>query len=189
MNNTLATHMIHVVRTIMALAFLSSLQGCMYYYKVQTVRPVTEKKMKEYDSLNKYLILHQGDSATHLSNLWVDGNTLSGNLSVLPENRLKYKTTDTTKGNRYRNTSKHDETFVLKEVHLYITDSLVPNVFSGDRIRLEYSKIDKAEIYKKDKGRTAVSWIIPAASPFILVGILLGIIAISGGPGQVSMGM
>jgi hypothetical protein len=173
----------------MVVAFLSSLQGCMYYYKVQTVRPVTAITVREYDSLNKYLILHQGDSAMHISNLWIEENTLSGNLSVVPGNRLKYKNTDTTKGNRYRNTNAHNETYVLKEVHLYVVDSLVPNLFSSDRIRLDYSKIDKAEVYKKDKGRTAVSWALPIASPFVLVGVILGIIAISGGPGQVSMGM
>ncbi|MEI6436562.1 MAG: hypothetical protein WCP32_17180 [Bacteroidota bacterium] len=92
-----------VVRIAIALLFAISFQGCKYYYKVQTVTMVTTHEVKKFDSLNKYIILHQRDKAWHFSKPVISNNTLYGELSVLPYNRYKFLTTKPTGGNRYIN--------------------------------------------------------------------------------------
>ncbi len=166
------------VAIFLALIFLGLLPGCRFYFKVQTVKKVSYKEIKKYYTLNKYFILHQGDSAWNLSFPRVTDSIISGNLVVLPDYHWKFKTTKTHGGNRYKNTRKHDESFVLSEVHLYLQDSIFPKINSGDSIKLAYSTIGKAEVYKKAKGRTTASWLIPAlGGPILAVGILAIVIA------------
>ena len=145
------------------------LQGCHFYYKVQTVKPVVADSFKQYDSLNKYLILHQRDSTWHLSNCEITGDILTGKLEALPYYRLDYLTTDPCKYNRYKYENRIN---VLNQVHFYIQDSTLPEFHTGNDIRIPLSSLQKAEVYQKAKGKTAVSWIWPI-SPFILFGSLL----------------
>jgi hypothetical protein len=167
------------VSFLLALFLIGSLQGCMYFYKIQTVKNVTPKEIKKYDSLNKYLIVHQGDSAWHLSKPVIAGSTFSGDLSVLSLNRLKYQTTKEKGGNRYKNTGKNDESHVLYEVHLYLNDTLVPKLYPGDNIQIAFSAIDKAVVYQKAKGRTIASWLVPAIGvPILGVAIFIIIMTI-----------
>jgi len=178
MKNYFLTRTRKVVFTFLVLIFLGFLQGCMFYYKVQTVNKVTPQEIKKYDSLNKYLILHQGDSAWHLYKPGITNNMLSGELFVLPDYRLKFQTTDPKGGNRYKNTRGNDESCVLDEVHLYVYDSLVTKLHSGENIQIAFSAIKKAEVYKKAKGRTTVSWLVPAiVIPLMTVGLVAGIVA------------
>ena len=145
-----------------ALLLLCSLQGCMFYYKVQAVSKVTQQEVKKYDSLNKYIIIHQKDKAWHLSQPLISDNTLYGKLSVLPENHYKFLTTKPKGGNRYVKNKKPYESCVLEEVHLYLSDSVVPEKYDSGNIKIAFSKIQKAEIYVKAKGRTTASWLVPA---------------------------
>jgi hypothetical protein len=182
MKKHLLTSMKNAGYTLLALIFLCSFQGCRYYYKVQTVNRVTPHDIKKFDSLNKYLILHQGDSAWHLSEPGIADNTLSGNLSVLPKNHLKYKTTKTHGGNRYIKRKAPYEGCVIGEVHLYLQDSVSPKISPGDSIRIALSNIGRAEVYKKAKGRTTASWLIPAFGvPALGVAVVAIIIVASGG--------
>ncbi|MEI7982087.1 MAG: hypothetical protein WCI71_10570 [Bacteroidota bacterium] len=156
--------------------FISSLQGCMFYYKVQTINTVTSQDMKKYDSLNKYFILHQKDSAWHISKLKITDNALSGDLSLLPENRWKFLTTKPKGGNRYIKNKKPYESYVIEEIHLYISDSVVQKQLECGNIQLALPAIKYAEIYKKAKGRTTSSWLIPALGMPVIAGGLAAII-------------
>jgi len=177
------------VSLLITLSLLSSLQGCMYFYKVQTVNKVTAREMKQYESLSKYLILHQGFSAWHLSQPFQDGEQISGTLSVLPEDHLKYQTTNPNSGNRYKKPSKGDkivkgkdiinESVVLNEVHLYLADTLVPKFGTNDHIKIAFSAIKKAEVYVKATGRTTASWVIPAVTPIVIIGGLITVAALT----------
>ncbi len=158
------------IRFAIALLLLCSLQGCMFYYKVQPVSKVTPQDVKKFDSLNKYIILHQRDKAWHLTKPLVSDNTLSGKLSVLPENRYKFQTTKPTGGNRYKNSRIPNESYVLEEVHIYVSDSVVPENYDGGSIKIAFSKIQNAEIYVKAKGRTTASWLVPALGGAVFVG-------------------
>jgi hypothetical protein len=180
MKKTLFSTGRRITAAFLILILLSFINGCMFYYKVQTVDTVTPQAIQKFDSLNKYLILHQGSSAWHLSNPGITDNMLSGDLLVLPENRWKFLTTDKKGGNRYINSGKYNESYVLDEVHLYVMDSIVPSLLTYDNIRIAFSTIKKAEIYLKAKGRTNASWLIPMFGvPAVAIGLTFGIIALT----------
>ena len=166
-------------RIFLAMFLLSALQGCMFYYKVQTVNPVTFDAIKQYDSLKKYLILHQRDNALHISVLNITDSSLFGYLSVLPSTSLQYKTTKPHGGNRYRKDYEYSESYVLKQVHFYLQDSLVPIFKTYDRIKILYSAIKKAEVYNEAKVLTTASWVIPIIVSTVPAILLLRAIVIS----------
>ena len=177
----LKTHQdkIRIVSIAIALLLSCSFQSCMFYYKVQTVSKVTPQEVKKYDSLKKYVILHQRDKAWHLSQALISENTLYGKLSVLPENRYKFLTTKPTRGNRYIKKQEPNELYVLEEVHLYVSDSVVQAHFDSGSIKIAFSKIQHAEVYVKAKGRTSASWLVPAIAGSVLgVSVVGGIIVV-----------
>jgi hypothetical protein len=170
---------IQPVSIAIALLLSCSLQSCMYYYKVQTVSKVTPQEVKKYDSLKKYIIVHQKDKAWHLSQALISENTLYGKLSVLPENRYKFLTTKPTRGNRYIKKKEPNELYVLEEVHLYVSDSVVPEKYDSGSIKVAFSNIQNAEVYVKAKGRTNASWLVPAIAGSVLgVSVVGGIIVV-----------
>jgi hypothetical protein len=158
------------------LLFLSFFQGCMYYYKVKTVATVAPQNIKTCDSLNKLLVLHQKNSAWQLSGYASEGNMLTGKLSLLPSNCQQYKTTHAKGGNKYR---RADRILVLNQVHLYVNDSVVPTLNTGDEIKIDFSAIRKAEAYVKAKGRTTTSWVVPIAIGTVAVtAVTIGVVAV-----------
>jgi hypothetical protein len=167
-------YFIQLMRMAIALLLLGSLQGCMFYYKVQAVSKVTPQDVKKYDSLNKYIILHQRDKAWHLSQPLISDNVLYGKLSVLPENRYKFQATKPTGGNRYIKNKAPYESYVLEEVHIYVSDSVVPEKYDSGSIKITFSKIQYGEVYVKAKGRTIVSWLVPSIGGTILAGGVIG---------------
>jgi hypothetical protein len=174
------THLDKIKPVAVAMAFLilGSLQSCMFYYKVQPLKPVTQNDIKTFDSQSKYIILHQRDKAWHFSQPLISDSTLYGKLSVLPENRYKFLTTKPTKGNRYIKNKKPNEMNVLEEVHLYVSDSVLQEQFDSGSIKITFSKIQNAEVYVKAKGRTNASWLVPGiGGPILVAGIVGAIIA------------
>jgi hypothetical protein len=159
---------------------LCSLQGCMYYYKVQTVSPVAQQEVKTFTSGDKYIILHQRDSAWHLSQPLVSENILYAKLTKLPDNRYKFMTTKPEGGNRYIKRKSMDESYLLDEVHLYVPDSVVPAQTDSGSVQVAFSKILNAEVYVKAKGRTNASWLVPGIGGSVLgVGVAVGVIGVA----------
>jgi len=154
-----------------SLMILCSLQGCKYYYKVQTVSPVAQKEVETFTSGHKYIILHQRDNAWHLSQPLISENTLYASLSELPGNRYKFQTTKPKGGNRY---IKKTESYVLEEVHLYVTDSLATVKPYIGNVQVPLSAIRQAEVYVKAGGRTTASWLVPGIGGAVLGGCLIG---------------
>jgi len=155
----------------LSLMILCSLQGCKYYYKVQTVSPVAQKEVETFTSDHKYIILHQRDNAWHLSQPMISENTLYASLSELPGNRYKFQTTKPKGGNRY---IKNTESYVLQEVHLYIADSADTVKSYIGSVQIPLSEFQHAEVYVKDKGRTNASWLVPGIGGAVLGGCLIG---------------
>lgn len=150
----------------------------MYYYKAQTVSKVEQQDIKTYASMNKYLILHQRDKAWHFSQPLISENTLYGKLSILPKNRYKFQTTKPKGGNRYIKRKSLNESYILDEVHLYVSDSIVPEKSDSGSIQIAFSKIQNAEVYVKATGRTNASWLVPAiGGPVLVIGVI-GVTAI-----------
>ena len=170
---------IQPVSIAILLLFLGTLQGCKYYYKVQTVSQVNRHEVKTYDSLDKYIILHQKDKAWHLTKILSTKDMLYGKLSVLPENRYKFLTTKPTGGNRYIKNKESNELYVLDEVHLYVKDSVVPAPYDTGNIKIAFSSIQQAELYVKAKGRTTASWLVPSVGGTELGGGLVAAIVIA----------
>ena len=163
----------------LALLLMYPFQSCNYYYKVQTISKVTPHEIHKYDSLNKYFIIHQGDSAWHLDRLAVRDTSVSGEAGVLPDYRYMFLRTNPDGGNRYKNTKNHYQGYVLEEVHLYLQDKLTAGLRAGDNITLDYSAFRKAEVYVQAKGRTTASWVIPAVAPIVIVGGIIAIAALT----------
>jgi hypothetical protein len=168
---------------LVLLLLMNSFTGCMYFYKVQTVKPVTSKEIHAYDSVNKYLILHKGDTAWHFSTLSLADGMLSGRLDSLPGEHLKYKTTNPKTKNRYRKNpsadgSRASEIAVLDEVHLYLRDSIGPSGKPGDSIHIPFTAFTKADIYIRDNLKTVASWVAPGLS-IAIVGVAVTAIVLS----------
>jgi hypothetical protein len=165
-----------IVSAFLTLTFLVFFQGCKYYYKVQPLATVTQKDIRTCDSLQKFLILHQGKSAWHLFNPGVTGDMLCGTLVLLPSDCQQFRTNHPTRTNRYR---REDREIVLKQVHLYVKDSLM--LFkTGDSVKLDFAAISKAEIYVKASGRTTVSWVVPITLGGVAaVAVIAGAVAVA----------
>lgn len=143
---------------VLAVFFLCSLQGCRCYYKAQTVKTVTAQEIKEYDSANKYIILHQDTMFWHLSRIEVNDESLAGILTVVPYGRRKYDITYAKGGHRY---IREDRYNVLDQVHLYLQDSVFMAIDSSGHYKVALTDIKKIEVYQKDSSRTTLSWWIP----------------------------
>jgi hypothetical protein len=169
-----------ILLAVMAGLLLPLLPGCKCFYEVKTVQPVSQNQLRYYDSQERYFILHRSDSAWHVFDRAINGSAVTGVLAELPYNHRKYLTTDPTKGNNRYRKNKNGEAAVLQEVHLYVTDSTTPAFSPGDRIRVDVSVIQRAEVYQKNVERTRVSWLIPGIGVPVGVGIgFIIVIAIS----------
>jgi hypothetical protein len=167
-------------RICLAILLLGTLQGCMFYYKVQTINPVTSDAINQYDSFNKYLILHDRDSVYHMSIIrYITDSSLLGYLNALPGTCSQYKTTKPHGGNRYHKDNEYDKDYILKQVHLYLLDSIVQISNVNERIEIPYQAIQKAEIYQKAKGLTFISWFIPITLATLSSLIIISSIAMS----------
>jgi hypothetical protein len=144
---------------VLGAIFLISQQGCMFYYKAQTVKPVTAGEIRKYDSENKYFILHRDTVFWHLSGLEINDKTLKGNLTAdVPSERWNYDITGFKGAHRYL---REDRYIVLDQVHLYLKDSAVPAIDSGGRVTVVFYDIKDVQVYQQDEGRTTGSWALP----------------------------
>ncbi len=164
------------IAIVFSLAVLCSLQGCMYYYKVKAVSPVGQPEVKTFTTVDKYLILHQREKAWHLSQPLISGTTLYGKLTALPENRYKFQTTKPKGGNRY---IKKSESYILEEVHLYVSDSLVSQKPDTGSFQIAFSQIQHAEVYVKARGQSTASWLILGIGGPVLAGCAVAAIIAS----------
>jgi hypothetical protein len=157
-----------------------ALTGCKFYYQVETVKPVAQQQIHAYKTSGKYLIVHQGNQAWNLVNPGCSAEHLSGVLSTLPADHMKYKATNPNTPNRYLRNRDHPEMGVLEEVHLYVNDYYAPWFATGDSIRISYANLNRAEVYVKDKGKTTSSWVVPAlVTPIVVVGVVAAIAALT----------
>jgi len=108
-----------------------------------------------------------------------DENTLYGELSGLPDNRYKFLSTKPKGGNRYIKNKKPNELYVLDEVLIYVSDSVVPERYDSGNIKIAFSKIQNTEVYVKANGRTTASWLVPAIGGPAIAGGIIAIIAVS----------
>ena len=160
---------------IMICSFLTMTSGC-YYFKV--VRPSERPRdvINKMQDQQKFIILHLDDKAWQLKDIIVNEESITGSISVLVGHE-RYKSVRPDNSNRYLKSKSHNESYVLSEVHIYITEY---SEAENGRISIPAGAIERIEIYDKDKGATAASWAFSslgiAAGAF---GVLLVIIALT----------
>ncbi len=152
---------------IMICSLLSMTGGCSYF---KVVRPSEQPRdvITRIQDQQKFIILHLDDKAWQLSDIIVNDESITGSISVVAGHE-RYKTVKPENSNRYHKNRMNDESYILNEVHIYITE--YSDAGKG-RISIPASAIKKIEIYDKDKGATAASW------AFSAVGVAAGAFAV-----------
>lgn len=143
---------------LLAVTLIFSSLGCKQYYRVSKVNSVSARDIASYIANNKFIVIHQNNSARRLFNPDLSENILYGSLINLNANNLKYKTTKSEGKNRYRKTINIDESEVLNEVHLFLSGPLIENFEKASLVKIPLSEIVFADIYHKDKKATLISW-------------------------------
>lgn len=155
------------VTLILILSLIFTTSGC-YYYKVTRSTGPPKEAIEKMQVDNKFIILHLEDKAWHLQDVVVNESSVTGRITVLTGHE-SYKTAKPDAANRYYKSIAYDQSDVLNEVHIYVSG--FTEAISG-RISIQPGDINKIEIYDKDSGATAASWI------FSGIGIGLGAMAI-----------
>jgi hypothetical protein len=152
-----------IVSGILIIAVLNLMNGC-YYYKVTRAEKPPEPTIVELQTMNKYFILHVRDKVWHFTDIVIDGDAIKGKISV-SEDHAFYKTTNPNIVNRYRKSRSFDDSRVINEVHVYITEY---KESTDGSISFPASSVSKIEIYDPAAGATTASWI------FSILGIAAG---------------
>jgi hypothetical protein len=141
---------------IFLIAFLKLTVGCHYYYKIAKPNEPTIQALLKYQSDGKYIILHYQTFAWHLTHVITDEITISGTVEKLLGHD-KYLATKPDGSNRYLKNDVKDESEVLKEVHVYVTEF---SELSFNKVSIPVNAIDRIDVYIPDKGRTSASFIV-----------------------------
>lgn len=148
------------------LVFVHFITGCQTFYKVNTGSN-TPESIAQMQKENKYFILHEGDKVWHLKDLVIneDQMAISGIIDTLPADHQYYKTTRPERGTPYKPAKGHP----TYEVHLYVN---AHSDLDNNKVIVPLQSIEKIEVYDKDTGATAVSYIFGG------LGVVLGILAV-----------
>ncbi len=142
------------VTWVVIISFCISMNGC-YYYKAVSPSTPAATSVKDLQDEGKFLILHLDDKAWKISNIVIDNEFLTGEIENLI-GHVSYKTMNPDKTNRYKKRENLNGVELLNEVHIYVTGF---KEIENGRVSVSQGSIVKIEIYDKDKGATAVSWI------------------------------
>jgi len=128
------------ISLFMLFAFLNLLAGC-HYYKADSIQPVNNEAISKIQ-LNKYIILHQGNSVWHLNNVTVDNekNALVGTAESLAADHYFYLNTKVPGANRYKPSTQNP----VIEVHIYTEEHATKN---GVEFVVPMSAINKIDLY------------------------------------------
>jgi hypothetical protein len=121
---------------------------------------------------NRYLVLHKADSAWHLTVTLLTDSYLIAEISQLPADHQKYLTTHPGDYNRYKKNHSLNESGVVNEVHLYLPVTYGSKYTGRETVYIELAAINKVEVYKKAKGKTIMSWVLPGVGIPLLAGTI-----------------
>ena len=160
---------------IMICSLMIMTSGC-YYFKVVRSAGQPRDVISSMQDEQKFIILHLGDKAWQLSDIIVSEVSFTGSITALVGHD-KYKTVKPDASNRYLKSKSYNESYLLNEVHIFI------NEFSESgkgRISVPVKAVEKIEIYDKDKGATAASWIFSSLGVAVgAIGVLAVIVALT----------
>ncbi len=151
---------------ILVAVFLNFTQACSTF-KVVTSTKVDEKKLNTFALKGKYFIVHENDTAWHLSDPRCGDNKLIGEKQVLPEWHKTYKSNPLKKNNPFdRKDSLQKQ--VAKEFHIYATQ--VQHIDSS-WVFIPLESIVYTEIYQAQN--KALAPIILGTGGLILIIVLI----------------
>jgi len=165
-----------VVSWILVFAVLNISGGCMNYFKVRKATGSTVDTIDSQKYSGKKLVVHLDNQAWYLENIEVSDKELVGELSddylYTLKNPLRPDGT-----NRYRKNKNINESYILNEVHIYVTELSKENSL---KTTIPLNAIQKIEIYEKDKAATIGSWTLGILGASALAfGILLIIVLLT----------
>lgn len=162
--------LMRVIAMLLIIAFINLTIGC-NYYKVRTFDSLTaemsKNELQKYQNFNKYIILHYGSSAYHISVDKVDADKqmlycFSDKLPV--EHQVYHSESE---GNmRYKN--KKGEGIIKHEVHIYTNAANQ----TSNAFEIPLKSITRIDVIEADQGKTIASHFFGA------LGIVAGVAAI-----------
>jgi len=167
------------------IAIITALTSCSNYYKAITIAgPSNASAIEDLKNKNKYFILRSNNNALAMSNLVVtpDKTGIQCNLDTLPAFHRVHLMNATSGKMKYRKeTTVDNETVVLNEAHIYISDTGIP--VTGP-YSFAFDKVQKTEVLEKDKIKTqnrhvTTGLIVVAGIGLLLAGV--GALVFAGG--------
>lgn len=201
LNKVKVSSLSKTIAWVLVAAILNLSYGCKYYYKVTTPKNPSVSSIADLNAQNKLIFLHFEKKMWLFRSIKIDGNNITGTISEFkpltkfpptdiesvkkPSNAktdsswviTKYSVTAPNHSNRYLRNSRVDESWVLNEVHIHIKQY---NDLGDSWITFPYDAVTSIQVYDKDKGATAVSWIFGFVIGTIgILGLLVLIIALT----------
>jgi len=162
------------IACLLILATMNLTHSC-YYFKVNTNQNPAPSTIAGLEEQGKNFILHFNDKTWKFNNVGVTDKNLSGEVSEIIDSYSRY-VVNPNKPNRYYKKANLNQSYLLKEVHLYV-DELVQ--YDNNKVTIPTSAISKVEIYDKDTAATTGSWVLGAlgisASVILILAILVAI--------------
>jgi hypothetical protein len=160
------------IALLLILATMNLTYSC-YYFKVNTKQKPAPETIARLDEQGKNFILHFNDRTWSISNVGFTDKNLSGEVSESIDSYSK-NVVNPNKPNRYYKKASLNQSYLLKEVHLYV-DELVRH--DNNKVTIPTSAISKVEIYDKDTAATTGSWVLGtlgiAASVYLILAIIV----------------
>lgn len=130
-----------------------NLSGCRYYYKVSRPQGAFSETIETSVNEQKTIHLIAGEEVFSLSQAAISENVLTGNIRPL-FGYTRHLDTKPDRPNRY---IKSNESYILKEVQIYVRDFEKPE---GQNVSIPLDQISKIEMYDPHVGATVGSWLL-----------------------------
>lgn len=141
------------VFTVVIILLSAPFTGC-HYLRVHRSAGTSGEEVGRYQGEGKFIIVHLGDDAWHLTDISVGPDTIKGTLTPFAGRDLHINA-GPDKPVRYRTSPAHDETEALNEVHLFTTEMIT---FHSGQASIPVNAITSADVFDKATGTTIAAW-------------------------------
>lgn len=154
--------------------FLILTGGC-NYFRVHTSGKPYPAVIQQMQVEQKFIILHLEDNVWRLLDIKTDEKNVTGTLSFLIGHEM-YKTANPDKANRYKKVNRLDQSDLLDEVHIYVSELAITDQV---KVSVPTDAILRVEVYSKARGATAFSYLsLPLgilAGAYVVTGIIVAL--------------
>ncbi len=145
--------------------------GCSYYKvkKVDETEISISAEIEKYNTENRYVILHSGDTEKHLSSIIInaDKNELTARTKDINARHTYYEPRRNKRVNKYN----VDKGQPASEVHFYTNTKL--DLTGQSEISLPFSNIDSIKVYDKAIGRTVAMVTLTTVGALVVVSAIV----------------